>query len=394
MQKSCLPMLLIAIVLFTVLPRPGSAQSGEDPTEFEACYVPDVGALYLINLPGLPTECLDPAHEPIGWTEGGGVTDHGALSGLTDDDHPQYLLADGVSETTDGFAVSFSGITGSIPVEGLGTRMMWYPEASAFRVGRVTGTQWDDVNIGTYSVAMGYNTTASAARATAMGSETTASGLYATAMGINSTASGNTATSMGFGTTASGNQATAMGISTTAPWRTSLVIGSYNDVEGDWFTSEPLFMAGNGDSSAPSNALVLQRNGNLTIAGTLYETSDARLKTGIEPLESALDGLRAIEPVRFRFREGTGHPTSAQIGLLAQEVGEVFPELVSRDGEGHLGLDYPKLTAVLLKGLQEQQATIEQQRAALREQQEAQGRMQERIARLEAIVGESRSITR
>lgn len=365
MQKSCLPMLVIAVVLFTVLPRPGSAQSGGDSTEFQACYVPDVGALYLINLPGLPTECLDPSHEPIAWTDGGGVTDHGALSGLTGDDHPQYLLADGVRETTDGFAVGFSGITGSIPVEGPGTRIMWYPEASAFRVGRVSGTQWDDVNIGTYSVAMGSETTAS----------------------------GNSATAMGFGTTASGNQATAMGINTTAPWRTSLVIGSYNDVEGDWFISEPLFMAGNGDSSAPSNALVLQRNGNLTIAGTLYETSDARLKTGVEPLESALDGLRSIEPVRYRFQEGTGHPTSDQIGLLAQDVGEVFPELVSRDGEGYLALDYPKLTAVLLKGLQEQQATIEQQRAALREQQEELGQVRERIARLEAIVGQSRSAT-
>ena len=65
--------------------------------------------------------------------------------------------------------------TGTIPATGAGVRMMWYPAKAAFRAGFVDGTQWDDANIGQYSVAMGYGTTASCLRCMAMGFNTTAS---------------------------------------------------------------------------------------------------------------------------------------------------------------------------------------------------------------------------
>jgi hypothetical protein len=48
----------------------GSLQAQTTQT-FHACYVPDVGAMYLIQLPGLPTQCLSSGHEEISWTEGG-----------------------------------------------------------------------------------------------------------------------------------------------------------------------------------------------------------------------------------------------------------------------------------------------------------------------------------
>ena len=47
---------------------------------------------------------------------GGGETDHGALTGLADDDHGQYVLADGVRNTTNGFAVTGTHGTGTIPL--------------------------------------------------------------------------------------------------------------------------------------------------------------------------------------------------------------------------------------------------------------------------------------
>ncbi len=91
-----------------------------------------------------------------------------------------------------GFSVqgTLSG-TGSVPVTGEGTRMMWIPSKSAFRVGTLgfgSGTAWDDVNIGASSTAMGFNTTASGLSSTAMGTRTTASGDYSTAMGSHATA--------------------------------------------------------------------------------------------------------------------------------------------------------------------------------------------------------------
>jgi multidrug efflux pump subunit AcrA (membrane-fusion protein) len=76
-----------------------------------------------------------------------------------------------------------------------------------------------------------------------------------------------------------------------------------------------------------------------------------------------LDGLLGLTPIRYRFREGTGHPLERQIGLSAQEVERAFPELVSRDSKGYLSVAYTNLTAVLVRAIQEQQAEIEALRA-------------------------------
>ena len=90
---------------------------------------------------------------------GGGVSDHGLLSGLGDDDHLQYLRANGVRAAANGFAVTGNFGLGIIPIEGAGTRLMWYPGKAAFRAGAASpGTPWDAINIGQFSVAMGRTT--------------------------------------------------------------------------------------------------------------------------------------------------------------------------------------------------------------------------------------------
>jgi len=126
-----------------------------------------------------------------------GVTDHGALNGLADDDHPQYLLTDGVRAATNGFAVTGAVQSGAIPAEGSGTRLMWYPGKAAFRAGTIPGSQWDDANVGFFSVAFGFATIASGRHATALGGTTRASGFSATALGDVTVASGDFATAMG-----------------------------------------------------------------------------------------------------------------------------------------------------------------------------------------------------
>ena len=114
---------------------------------------------------------------------------------------------------------------GAIPAEGGGTRMMWYPDKAAFRAGFVEGDEWNDSNIGPWSVAFGVNTTASGQRSTAMGWGTTASGDESTAMGDFTTASGGSSTAMGRLTTASGIYSTAMGRITTASANQSMAAG-------------------------------------------------------------------------------------------------------------------------------------------------------------------------
>jgi len=131
----------------------------------------------------------------------------------------------------------FSGTTGSTPVSGSGTRLMWIPSKAAFRAGHVTGNLWDDSNIGYYSTAMGRSTTASGEDSTATGYYTTASGSGSTATGYYTTASGKMSTAMGFETTACGNYSTAIGSWTIASGKFSTAIGDGTIAVGDVSTA-------------------------------------------------------------------------------------------------------------------------------------------------------------
>ncbi len=344
-----------------------------------------------------------------------------------------------------GFAVFGEEFTGTIPSTGDGARMMWYPAKAALRAGEVDGPAWDDANIGSRSVAVGSETEASGDASVAMGFYTIANGKEATALGSQTTASGEHSTAMGFGTTASGDESTALGENTEASavnatamgsatvasesnstamgWETtasgvfstamgerteavgkwstamgdntiaeteqSLSIGTYNDANTS--ADNTLFVVGNGDYTMDgadrSDALVLDRSGNLDISGGLNESSDRRLKEEIQPLgDSILGKIGQIRPVRFHFKNEKTHPSGTQIGLIAQEVQSQFPELIDESTSGYLSVSYSKFTAVLLKGLQEQQAQIERleakqaEVATLREQNTA---IKKRLAKLE-----------
>jgi hypothetical protein len=115
---------------------------------------------------------------------------------------------------TDGALFSGTYLSGSIPYEGEGTRMMWYPGKAAFRAGGLSSgrsTFWDDDSVGNYSVAFGYNTKAKGSYSTSLGWTTNASGSVSSAFGHSTIASGYTSTAMGRSTTASGENSTAMG---------------------------------------------------------------------------------------------------------------------------------------------------------------------------------------
>lgn len=96
--------------------------------------------------------------------------------------------------------------------------------------------------------------------------------------------------------------------------------------------------------------------GNLTVNGTPVElTSDIKLKTNIKPLENSLEKVLNLRGVEYDRVDYERH----QIGMIAQEVEQVIPDLVHENSEGTKVLEYTHLTAVLVEAVKEQQKQIE-----------------------------------
>lgn len=90
--------------------------------------------------------------------------------------------------------------------------------------------------------------------------------------------------------------------------------------------------------------------------------SDSRYKTNIKSLNQSLDKVLALEGVNYTWNQEKfphmGFSSDKQIGLIAQDVEKVFPELVETDEQGYKSVDYVSLTAVLIEAIKEQQETI------------------------------------
>ena len=220
---------------------------------------------------------------------------------------------------------------------------------------------------GSRAFAMGYwNNLASGSNSFAIGETTTASGSSSVAMGRNTTASANYSTAIGYRTTASGINSFAIGEETTASDYASLSIGSYNSVNStvtaggsatSFDTDNAALVIGNGTgSSTKSDAFVVYFNGNATLSGDLTINSDERLKDNIQPLGSTLNKLHQIEGKTYSFKKDEEH--TPKIGVLAQEVQAVFPELVTEGGDGILSVNYQGLVPVLINAINEQDAKI------------------------------------
>jgi hypothetical protein len=126
------------------------------------------------------------------------------------------------------------GSGSSLEVSGAGTRMFFYPKKGAFRAGSVSGTQWDDPNIGNYSVAVGNGTIAPADYAIAIGEADTIgfSGQSAVALGSKNNVSGPYSFAAGANNTTSGsaNYGIAMGYSNSVNSYGTIAIGHQNTV--------------------------------------------------------------------------------------------------------------------------------------------------------------------
>ena len=109
---------------------------------------------------------------------------------------------------------------------------------------------------------------------------------------------------------------------------------------------------GGGDLAVASDAEI---DGDLWVDGVLNTPSDIRLKTKIETLTGVLEKIDQLRGVRYEFKDQQKYASGPQVGLIAQELQKVYPELVSQGADGYLAVSYSQLTGVLIQAVKEQQ---------------------------------------
>jgi collagen type VII alpha len=250
-------------------------------------------------------------------------------------------------------------------------------------------TGGENTALGMYALASnteGVRNTATGNEALAInstGMNNTANGYYT--LRDNSTGNGNTAMGYGAGYTNTGSNntflgnfaigsasitnATAIGANAQVTASNSMVLG--NNVNVGIGTTAPAYR--------------LDVNGSVNVNGTYYQnnsvfTSDQLFKNNVDSIQNALGLINQLKPRSFYFDTanvyGMNFNTEKQYGLIAQDVEQLLPELVSNtskaasydtagtlltQGVNYKTLNYNAFTAILIKGMQEQQQGINQQ---------------------------------
>lgn len=101
-------------------------------------------------------------------------------------------------------------------------------------------------------------------------------------------------------------------------------------------------------------AATIDASGNLSVTGLATAMSDARLKEDLQRIENAGEKIAALTGYTYRklFND------QVETGVLAQQVAEVLPEIVSENSDGILSVSYDALIAVLVQALNEEQQAL------------------------------------
>lgn len=279
----------------------------------------------------------------------------------------------------------------------------------------------------------GRDTEATNSYAFASGFFSNADGQYSTAMGFNSDALAIGAFAAGYNADATGNYSVGIGHFVNANSFSSIAVGRYNIGGGNpssWVGTDPIFEIGIGSSSSNKlNAMTVRKNGNVGLgthtpgatlhvvgtvrigsfeelsdggeatlisnsriiplangtrdlgssslrwrtiytSNTVNVSSDKRLKKDIKQLDYGLKEIMNLKPVSYSLL--LNQELGKKIGLIAQDVEKVIPEVVSNthwtqdEISGELkestsefkGISYSELIPVLIKSIQDQQRII------------------------------------
>jgi trimeric autotransporter adhesin len=155
--------------------------------------------------------------------------------------------------------------------------------------------------------------------------------------------------------------ATAIGTLALVSQSNSVVLGSINGV--NQATADTYVGIG---TTAPTNIFTIGQGHGQALADGWATYSSRRWKTNIQTLPDALEKVEKLRGVSYDLKDSGKH----EVGVIAEEVGAVVPEVVTFEANGKdaRGVDYSRLTALLIEAVKEQQKEIAAQTAQLHQQ--------------------------
>ena len=158
---------------------------------------------------------------------------------------------------------------------------------------------------------------------------------------------------IGSGVTGTGDNHTVIGNSS----QTSVLFG------GDAHVTA----SGNISGSSTSHLTMgqISSSGDIVADGDVvaYNSSDMRLKNNLQVIEGALDKIDGINGYEFDWNDkspGWAQKRGHDVGVVAQEIEKIHPEIVEERKNGYLGVDYKRLVPLLIQSVKELKQEVEE----------------------------------
>jgi len=173
---------------------------------------------------------------------------------------------------------------------------------------------------------------------------------------------------------------TTLGTIGTGTWQGSVIASAYLDADTAHLTTTQTFSGAKTFSAAvnitDSTASTTKTTGALIVTGGVgvsgalnvggdvvaFASSDERLKNNIEIILNPIEKVKQLKGVTWEWNENADELQQSlpNIGVIAQDVEKVFPQLVHDRENGFKGVDYAKLTGLLIEAIKEQQKQIDE----------------------------------
>ena len=206
-----------------------------------------------------------------------------------------------------------------------------------------------DNEAGSYGVAMGKNNSA---------------GLWGVAIGTDNTTTPVTheySVAIGYNNEVNHTHAVAIGRELKTTGENSFVCGAWND---ETSPSGMIFSVGNGTSTGGGrDNIIYATSSEFHCTGDIvaFSTSDSRLKTNLKNIENPLDKIQKINGYTFDWIENSELHSNkgSDVGVIAQEVEEILPEVVTTRKNGYKAVKYEKVVPLLIECIKSQDKQID-----------------------------------